>query len=286
MTWRSQSQSHTPPATTSPRQIAGPDLSEMAGTPQELLAMQQREEQQQQAAGGSTQQRHLQRYLDGGAPQQASTAGLGEEPGSRQASMLKVLQPVPPGSTMTLSFHNVCGWVPASLQPPSVATRLKKALAKGSDRCLPVGREPSSLSGPAHQGMRQVMFDLSGVVKPGGAQQLHVSLHVLLAVCIWCCQTCLLIGSAEDAWPAVNETHCAAVSSHLLTPPPPPPPGEVLALMGPSGSGKTTLLSVLGGRPPKLLEAEGSVRVNGRPLSKAGRRRIGYVLQVGVGAGW
>jgi ABC-type multidrug transport system ATPase subunit len=52
--------------------------------------------------------------------------------------------------------------------------------------------------------------------------------------------------------------------------------------MGPSGSGKTTLLSVLGGRPPKLLEAEGSVKVNGRPLSKAGRRRIGYVLQVGA----
>jgi hypothetical protein len=150
----------------------------MAGTPQELLAMQQREEQQQ--AAGSAQQRHLQRYLDGSAAQQASSAGLGEEPGSRQASILKVLQPVPAGATMTLSFHNVCGWVPASLQPPSVATRLKKALAKGSDRCLPLGSQPS-LAGPAHQGMRQVMFDLSGVVQPGGGEQLHVSLPACAA---------------------------------------------------------------------------------------------------------
>jgi hypothetical protein len=60
----------------------------------------------------------------------------------------------------------------------------------------------------------------------------------------------------------------------------------VLALVGPSGSGKTTLLSVLGGRPPKLLEWEGRVLVNGRPLTKAGRRRIGYVLQVGRAPGW
>lgn len=56
-------------------------------------------------------------------------------------------------------------------------------------------------------------------------------------------------------------------------------PGEVLALMGPSGSGKTSLISVLGGRKPKLMTAEGDMLFNGKPLDKAMKRRVGFVLQ-------
>ncbi|GLC73199.1 hypothetical protein PLESTF_001346200 [Pleodorina starrii] len=56
-------------------------------------------------------------------------------------------------------------------------------------------------------------------------------------------------------------------------------PGQVLALMGPSGSGKTSLLSVLGGRAPSQVRVSGSVTVDGAPLSKAMRRKIGFVLQ-------
>ncbi|KAG2493515.1 hypothetical protein HYH03_008330 [Edaphochlamys debaryana] len=56
-------------------------------------------------------------------------------------------------------------------------------------------------------------------------------------------------------------------------------PGQVLALMGPSGSGKTSLLSVLGGRAPSQVEVRGHVTVDGVPLTKAVRRRIGFVLQ-------
>jgi ABC-type multidrug transport system fused ATPase/permease subunit len=57
-------------------------------------------------------------------------------------------------------------------------------------------------------------------------------------------------------------------------------PGEVLALMGPSGSGKTTLLSLLGGRAPAAARQAGSVLFNDAPLTKGGKRAIGYVLQV------
>ncbi len=135
--------------------------------------MQQLQQGAQQQArpqrASSAQHHHLQRYLDDSSTSMGPAASASEGEPSRAASMLKVLQPVPPGATMTLSFHNVCGWVPASLQPPSVGMRLKKALAKGGDGCLPLKREPSH-SGAAHEGMRQVMFDLSGVVKPGGGQ--------------------------------------------------------------------------------------------------------------------
>ncbi|GLI64950.1 hypothetical protein VaNZ11_008355, partial [Volvox africanus] len=56
-------------------------------------------------------------------------------------------------------------------------------------------------------------------------------------------------------------------------------PGQLLALMGPSGSGKTSLLSVLGGRAPSAVRVTGAVTVEGNPLSKAMRRKIGFVLQ-------
>eukprot|EP00803_Ostreobium_quekettii_P010334 evm.model.scf_2037.2 EVM.evm.TU.scf_2037.2 scf_2037:9622-19005(-) len=56
-------------------------------------------------------------------------------------------------------------------------------------------------------------------------------------------------------------------------------PGEVLALMGPSGSGKTSFISVLGGRKPAAMEAEGEMLFNGKPLDKAMKRRVGFVLQ-------
>ncbi|XP_068211541.1 uncharacterized protein E23 isoform X2 [Palaemon carinicauda] len=53
-------------------------------------------------------------------------------------------------------------------------------------------------------------------------------------------------------------------------------PGEVLAIMGPSGSGKTSLLNVISGR---LRPTNGSISVNGVPLSKRHKRQICYVLQ-------
>lgn len=53
---------------------------------------------------------------------------------------------------------------------------------------------------------------------------------------------------------------------------------EMLALMGPSGSGKTSLLNVLAQRvPPKSVS--GGVFVDGSPLSKSFKRRMGFVFQ-------
>eukprot|EP00752_Nemacystus_decipiens_P017531 g15711.t1 len=54
--------------------------------------------------------------------------------------------------------------------------------------------------------------------------------------------------------------------------------GEMLALMGPSGSGKTSLLNVLAQRVPQK-QVTGSVFVDGSPLSKSFKRRMGFVFQ-------
>ncbi|KAG2425311.1 hypothetical protein HXX76_013891 [Chlamydomonas incerta] len=54
-------------------------------------------------------------------------------------------------------------------------------------------------------------------------------------------------------------------------------PGEVLALMGPSGGGKTSLLTLLGGRSTARLG--GSIAFNGAKMSKATKRKMGYVSQ-------
>ena len=86
-------------------------------------------------------------------------------------------------------------------------------------------------------------------------------------------------------------------------------PGEVLAFMGPSGmpalcgpvgcpapgaavaaadkhlrhacagSGKTTLLSIIGHRAQKSLKSNGTVSYNGGPLTKAYKRKLGFVMQ-------
>jgi ABC-type branched-subunit amino acid transport system ATPase component len=56
-------------------------------------------------------------------------------------------------------------------------------------------------------------------------------------------------------------------------------PGELLALMGPSGSGKTSLLSIIAGRAAKAVETKGRVTTGGQRLTKADKRRIGFVLQ-------
>ncbi|CAB1099125.1 ABC [Ectocarpus sp. CCAP 1310/34] len=54
--------------------------------------------------------------------------------------------------------------------------------------------------------------------------------------------------------------------------------GEMLALMGPSGSGKTSLLNVLAQRVPHK-SVTGGVFVDGSPLSKSFKRRMGFVFQ-------
>jgi len=53
-------------------------------------------------------------------------------------------------------------------------------------------------------------------------------------------------------------------------------PGEVVGLLGANGAGKTTLIRMLLGLLPV---SAGSVRLFGRPPSRAGRRRIGYLPQ-------
>jgi ABC-2 type transport system ATP-binding protein/ribosome-dependent ATPase len=53
-------------------------------------------------------------------------------------------------------------------------------------------------------------------------------------------------------------------------------PGEVVGLLGANGAGKTTLIRMLLGLLPV---SGGSVRLFGRPPSRAARRRIGYVPQ-------
>ena len=53
-------------------------------------------------------------------------------------------------------------------------------------------------------------------------------------------------------------------------------PGEVVGLLGANGAGKTTLIRMLLGLLPV---SGGSVRLFGRPPSRATRRRIGYVPQ-------
>jgi NitT/TauT family transport system ATP-binding protein len=51
--------------------------------------------------------------------------------------------------------------------------------------------------------------------------------------------------------------------------------GEFVAIVGPSGCGKSTLLRIIGGL---LVPSEGSVRLDGSPLSSP-RRQVGYVFQ-------
>lgn len=55
--------------------------------------------------------------------------------------------------------------------------------------------------------------------------------------------------------------------------------------MGPSGSGKTSLLNVLAQRVPHK-NVTGSVFVDGSPLSKSFKRRMGFVFQVASEALW
>lgn len=57
-------------------------------------------------------------------------------------------------------------------------------------------------------------------------------------------------------------------------------PGEMLAMLGPSGSGKTTLLTALGGRSGNNGgRLGGNITYNGKPLSNAMKRSIGFVTQ-------
>jgi len=54
-------------------------------------------------------------------------------------------------------------------------------------------------------------------------------------------------------------------------------PGELMALMGPSGCGKSSLLQVLGGRT--TARPRGAIGYNGKKLTKAMKRSIGFVSQ-------
>ena len=49
---------------------------------------------------------------------------------------------------------------------------------------------------------------------------------------------------------------------------------------GPSGSGKTSLLSIIGARAQKMMQVQGAVSFNDRPLTKRLKRQVGYVMQV------
>ncbi|XP_021349693.1 ABC transporter G family member 14-like isoform X1 [Mizuhopecten yessoensis] len=52
--------------------------------------------------------------------------------------------------------------------------------------------------------------------------------------------------------------------------------GDLLAVMGPTGAGKTTFLNILAGR---VSGDTGTITLNGSPLNKTQRRRLGYVSQ-------
>ena len=53
--------------------------------------------------------------------------------------------------------------------------------------------------------------------------------------------------------------------------------GEFCVLLGPSGSGKSTLLNIIGG----IDQAdEGSIRINGEPMTLYRRRHLGYIFQM------
>jgi hypothetical protein len=165
-------------------QAAGADLAELAGA---APAQQQQQQQQQPERapafpdeppppGGSAQQqsgpaRHLQEHSENSAAASAAAAaaaqglGLGKgggppaaAEGSRAASVLKVLHQVRPADRMSLAFEHVSGWVPASLKPPGLGSRLRRALAGGK---AGGGRGE-------RDGKRRIMFDLSGAVRPGG----------------------------------------------------------------------------------------------------------------------
>jgi cobalt/nickel transport system ATP-binding protein len=60
-------------------------------------------------------------------------------------------------------------------------------------------------------------------------------------------------------------------------------PGECVGLLGPNGSGKSTLLLHLNGILPDEPGADGAVRINGEPISRANleavRRQVGLVFQ-------
>ncbi|ORY55862.1 P-loop containing nucleoside triphosphate hydrolase protein [Pseudomassariella vexata] len=55
--------------------------------------------------------------------------------------------------------------------------------------------------------------------------------------------------------------------------------GEMCALMGPSGCGKTTLLNVLAHRPTNAREVNGSVLINGSPVSRATIREMSCFVE-------
>lgn len=59
------------------------------------------------------------------------------------------------------------------------------------------------------------------------------------------------------------------------------PPGTAATLMGPSGSGKSSLLAHICGTLPPPLRAEGTIRLNGRPLAGLAPedRRVGILFQ-------
>ncbi|TKR65344.1 hypothetical protein L596_025759 [Steinernema carpocapsae] len=56
-------------------------------------------------------------------------------------------------------------------------------------------------------------------------------------------------------------------------------PGEILAFMGASGAGKTTLLNVLTMRNLSELDVNGTIRVNGRPISRNRLRQMSAYCQ-------
>ncbi|CAK4034456.1 ABC-2 type transporter [Lecanosticta acicola] len=56
--------------------------------------------------------------------------------------------------------------------------------------------------------------------------------------------------------------------------------GRLTALMGSSGAGKTTLLNTLAQRSIKGGKLEGEIRLNGEPLLKSFRRKVGYAEQM------
>ena len=116
-----------------------------------------------------------------------------------------------PRMPMQLTFKDVCCYVPAQFEVPSVIGKLSKMVkALKNESGVDVQKKE-----------RQILFSVTGVVNPG----------------------------------------------------------EVVAIMGPSGSGKTTLISLFAGR--NKARHTGDILYNNehKPVDKAFKRRLGYVMQ-------
>ncbi|KAJ9515493.1 hypothetical protein QJQ45_016484 [Haematococcus lacustris] len=201
---------------------------------------------------------------------QSGQGSVGGEVESKQAQQSKqLLASLPKEQQMVLAFTGISSWVSgSSFGPKPAGVNAKGPLAKlnlsnlaGS--CLKpfktAGEGLRKRTAASTKGKAADDVEMGKAAATGGKAPTQTGPGNLSPV-------------AAAARAAGERQILHAVTGHVM-------PGQVLALMGPSGSGKTSLLSVLGGRSPRAIKLEGNILINGERMSKAMRRRIGFVLQ-------